>query len=496
LCIKERMTGAMYCQILGNNLLPSVGALKMGCGWVFQHDNDPKHTARITKEWLGHSRTLIYFLRSQSPDLKLKSSRAQTPCFSATKVTWSQSWLPLSEICCCKHVCMYLSPTGPHVHFEDELSALQRQVDKLQTLGVNKIIALGHSGFSVDQDIARSVQGVDVVIGGHSNTFLYNGPPPSVEVPVGPYPVLIKSVDGRQVPVVQAYAFGKYLGHLRLRFDSDGNVLEADGNPVLLDSSIPEDPEILEQVEQWKQNLRNFSSQVVGKTLVFLNGSNEECRFRECNLGNLICDAMVDSALGFSEDLQWNHVSAALMNGGGVRNSIDEETRNGSITMEDLLSVLPFGGTIDLVLLKGSTLKKAFEHSVHRYGQSTGEFLQVSGFQVDLDLSKPPYSRVQSLRILCTLCRVPMFDLVQDDLVYKVLVPSYMVTGGDGFSMIPEEMVKHNSGDLDITVISSFLSKRGVVHSAVEGRIRILNSASMSVTSLCALLPLLLWGVL
>ncbi|KAI4898610.1 hypothetical protein NFI96_006390 [Prochilodus magdalenae] len=51
-CIKEGMTGAMYCKILGNNLLPSVKALKMGRGWVFQHDNDPKHTARITKEWL------------------------------------------------------------------------------------------------------------------------------------------------------------------------------------------------------------------------------------------------------------------------------------------------------------------------------------------------------------------------------------------------------------------------------------------------------------
>ncbi|KAG1937261.1 hypothetical protein F2P79_018180 [Pimephales promelas] len=47
-CIIERMTGAMYCEILGNNLLPSVRALKMGRGWVFQHDNDPKHTARIT----------------------------------------------------------------------------------------------------------------------------------------------------------------------------------------------------------------------------------------------------------------------------------------------------------------------------------------------------------------------------------------------------------------------------------------------------------------
>lgn len=51
----------------------------------------------------------------------------------------------------------------------------------------------------------------------------------------------------------------------------------------------------------------------------------------------------------------------------------------GSITMEEILSVLPFGGTFDLVQLKGSTLKKAFEHSVHRYGGMSGEFLQVSG---------------------------------------------------------------------------------------------------------------------
>lgn len=55
------------------------------------------------------------------------------------------------------------------------MKALQVQVDKLETLGYNKIIALGHSGFQVDQDIARRVRGVDVVIGGHTNTFLYSG---------------------------------------------------------------------------------------------------------------------------------------------------------------------------------------------------------------------------------------------------------------------------------------------------------------------------------
>ena len=47
--------------------------------------------------------------------------------------------------------------------------------------------------------------------------------------------------------------------------------------------------------------------------------------------------------------------------------------------VEDLMAVLPFGGTYDLVQLHGSTLLKAFEHAVRRYGGATGEFLQVSG---------------------------------------------------------------------------------------------------------------------
>ncbi|KAI4875011.1 hypothetical protein NFI96_001075 [Prochilodus magdalenae] len=68
-CIKERRTGAMYCEILGNNLLPSVRALKMGRGWVFQHDNDPKHTARITKEWLRKKHIKVLEWPSQSTEL-------------------------------------------------------------------------------------------------------------------------------------------------------------------------------------------------------------------------------------------------------------------------------------------------------------------------------------------------------------------------------------------------------------------------------------------
>ncbi len=77
----------MYHEILANNRLPSVRALKMGRGWVFQHDNDPKHTARATEEWLRKKHFKVLEWPSQSPDLNLikKSMEgAETLCYPAT----------------------------------------------------------------------------------------------------------------------------------------------------------------------------------------------------------------------------------------------------------------------------------------------------------------------------------------------------------------------------------------------------------------------------
>ena len=61
---------------------------------------------------------------------------------------------------------------------------------------------------------------------------------PSNEGAEGPYPTVVTQDDGAQVLVVQAYAYGKYLGHLEVTFDDNGVVTEWDGNPILLDGSI------------------------------------------------------------------------------------------------------------------------------------------------------------------------------------------------------------------------------------------------------------------
>ncbi|KAL4837918.1 hypothetical protein H8958_015368 [Nasalis larvatus] len=364
----------------------------------------------------------------------------------------------------------FLSNPGTNLVFEDEITALQPEVDKLKTLNVNKIIALGHSGFETDKLIAQKVRGVDVVVGGHSNTFLYTGNPPSKEVPAGKYPFIVTSDDGRKVPVVQAYAFGKYLGYLKIEFDERGNVISSHGNPILLNSSIPEDPSIKADINKWRIKLDNYSTQELGKTIVYLDGSSQSCRFRECNMGNLICDAMINNNLRHADEMFWNHVSMCILNGGGIRSPIDERN-NGTITWENLAAVLPFGGTFDLVQLKGSTLKKAFEHSVHRYGQSTGEFLQVGGIHVVYDLSRKPGDRVVKLDVLCTKCRVPSYDPLKMDEIYKVILPNFLANGGDGFQMIKDELLRHDSGDQDINVVSTYISKMKVIYPAVEGRI-------------------------
>jgi 5'-nucleotidase len=69
---------------------------------------------------------------------------------------------------------LFLLFTG-NLIFSEEIESIRAEVSILKNQGINKIIALGHSGFTVDKNIALEVEGIDLVIGGHTNTFLYTG---------------------------------------------------------------------------------------------------------------------------------------------------------------------------------------------------------------------------------------------------------------------------------------------------------------------------------
>ncbi|KAH8325189.1 hypothetical protein KR074_009323, partial [Drosophila pseudoananassae] len=106
------------------------------------------------------------------------------------------------------------------VKFFEEVSSINAEAKRLKEDGINIIIALGHSGYEKDMEIAKDCPEVDIVVGGHSHTYLDANKPvahlsaTNPEAVRGPYPTTVVQDSGKKVPVVQVYAFTKYMGFL------------------------------------------------------------------------------------------------------------------------------------------------------------------------------------------------------------------------------------------------------------------------------------------
>ncbi|XP_054719341.1 LOW QUALITY PROTEIN: snake venom 5'-nucleotidase-like [Uloborus diversus] len=377
----------------------------------------------------------------------------------------------------------FLSSTGA-LEFEDEVECIQREARRLvEEEGLNKIIAVGHAGFTVDQDIARRVPEVDIVVGGHTNTFLYSGEPPSNEETQGPYPLVVERENGSVALVVQDFAFGKFLGHLQVQFDDEGRIVRWGGNPILMDSSVPEDAETLEILRPYGQEVQRRVLQTVGRTHVLLLGDRRICRMRECNLGNVMADAALDHFIQQPSQEGWNFVAIALWNSGSIRGSIDERINQGNITIEDILTAAPFGNTMCVVGLKGKHLRQVLEHSVKDYDLGAvdppGSFLQVSGLRLKYNMSQPVGSRLIEALARCADCRIPKYLPLEDETVYEMVVNTYLAKGGDGFDMVQENAVTYrNVDELDIDILINYFQKHSPIITGLEDRIEVLPTES------------------
>ena len=341
-----------------------------------------------------------------------------------------------------------LASPGANIIFTDPVGAVQGEVDKLTAAGVNKIIVLSHSGYAVDQKVAAETKGVDVIVGGHSNTLLSN----TNERAVGPYPTMVGSTA-----IVQAYAYGKFLGELNVTFNDAGEITNAVGEPLVMDGNVAEDSATKERIAEAAKPLDEIRNKIVASAAEAIEGDRAVCRIQECAMGNLVADAMLDR-------VKDQGITISIANSGGIRASIDA----GEVTMGEVLTVLPFQNTLSTFQVSGQTVIDALENGVSQVEEVKGRFPQVAGLKYSWDIKVAAgEGRISDVMVATDSGFAP----IDPAATYGVVSNNYVRGGGDGYKMFRDAANVYDYGPDVADVLAEYMAKSGGYTPYLDGRI-------------------------
>ncbi|MCL2170080.1 MAG: 5'-nucleotidase C-terminal domain-containing protein, partial [Defluviitaleaceae bacterium] len=256
--------------------------------------------------------------------------------------------------------------------FTCPIEVADEQVALLREAGVDFIIALTHVGVDpIDgitaDEIAAVVDGIDIILDGHSHVSIAGSVPVRDDISLVPHPgTIIASTSGhmREIGVI-VIRNGEISSRL---LGTDAQIPTCEATYALVYTLIVAQDEIL--------------LEVIGHTDIYLDGSRPNIRTIQTNLGNLAAGAMLEAS----------GADVAFINGGGVRDSIAV----GYITRHDLVRVFPFGNYVVTLEVPGSAILYALEHGLSAYPGEMGSFLQVAGIEFTFDPSLPAYGRITS----------------------------------------------------------------------------------------------------
>ena len=309
------------------------------------------------------------------------------------------------------------------------------------------VVVLSHLGFSADSDLAKKVDGIDVIVGGHSHT--------KVEKP---------ALVGKTF-IVQAFEHAKVLGVLDLTVEN-GRIIQASSRLESIKPIGKENKAVAAIVTRYQRQVDAVMNETVGEALADLDGAN--VRLQETNLGNLVTDVMRNVS----------GADAAIINGGTIRTSI----KQGSIRVSNVYAVVPFDNYIVAIKLTGRQIRDTLEHGVSAIEEEEGRFPQVSGLIFTYDRKGPKGKRVKEVFIAGK-------PLVADK-EYTVATNDFLAAGGDGYkafgdsvksskdyaviggAMKGEKLIYSDSGRWLRDVVMDYIKTQQTVSPKVEGRIK------------------------
>ncbi|KAI7824014.1 Metallo-dependent phosphatase-like protein [Kickxella alabastrina] len=314
-----------------------------------------------------------------------------------------------------------ISQAGPTVSFSNAAVAVNRYVEELRAKGIKRIIAVSHNGYHEDIDVATNTRGLDLIVGGHSHTYLsLNASEPGAG---GLYPTAVKNLDGQTTYVVQAKAWGEYVGYVDLVFNSDGSVASISGEPIHMTQSISEDAIMAANVSEWRRPFEAYGKTVVGN--ITTETGIENCPQMECAMGDLTTDAMLWSLNRIQQ------TDMALLTSGTIRAGLSA----GPVTSKDLLLIYPFGDDIVRITISGKRLRSIITGGFKMVNLFNGrpviKFIQISGVRVKYHMDPSNSIRYSKIIDSIEISKNGVLEVLDDTRTYSLATIWHIARGMD-----------------------------------------------------------------
>lgn len=343
----------------------------------------------------------------------------------------------------------------PQTAVRDARATLEQYVGELEAQGVRHIIALTHLGLDRDRALARTVAGVDVIVGGHSHSYL------GKDSREGPYPIVEYGPGGAPVLVVTAGRAARYLGELTVVFDADGVPRRWSGEPRDLVPSLPPEEALERLVAAAADELESYRATIIGRHDIRMPDGMESCRQGECFAGSLLADALLEYG-------RPRGASVALYNSGGVRAALPP----GRISRGDVLTAYPFGGGVQLREYTGEQLRQALEHGLAGKNGTGPHLLQVAGLRYTADVDRPVGRRLLGVEIVDER---GMAHPLEAQARYAVVLGDFLAQGGDGFRMLAGGRLLETCARKDRELAEDYIRRYSPLPPPRTGRIRLLR---------------------
>ena len=318
-------------------------------------------------------------------------------------------------------------------------SVLSVNINEVKSKGADVVVLLSHSGLDEDKKIAEKFYAdIDIIVGGHSHSTLF------------------KPVRKNGVVIVQAGSYGRNLGKLDLKIDTEKDTVTDSYGALIetvLDSAIY-DKDAAAKVDNLIAEYLPQLSVKIGKLEVDWRASYSD----ESNLGQFEADAFrmkTGADIGF-------------VNGGGLRKSL----LKGDILVGDIWEINPFGNEIQTITVSGKTLKQMMKNNIkirlEKMSKGEGaELLHNSGLTYSYD-SKKANEGSDDFIVSMNVGRAE----VNDEAMYTIATNNYVISQFKKFfGEISEPITPKETGWNDRDLIIEVVKETGVINNAVEKRV-------------------------